>query len=201
MRTKIEFTSFRHVQGYEIKDLDNLGTELGGDKSEPRRIVGRGSELHWYTFGQKHEALFSEFANVRIETDLLKFMNKYGPVTKAEKFGYEAVSEILKSAEELRSAAKKSKAKMLVSLKNVHCELVFDSGGGPLLRVEPKTLLQALWLQYGEAISNSQSANECRLCGKVFITGNRSTARRDSKFCCTDHRRKFNNDRRPRKRA
>jgi len=58
--------------------------------------------------------------------------------------------------------------------------------------LRPLTLLDGLWLQFGQAITRGAGLQTCRLCREWFEVGYPSDRRLDSKFCCDEHRVQYN---------
>lgn len=51
------------------------------------------------------------------------------------------------------------------------------------LKLQPPSLLDAIWLQLGQAIAGSADLKQCSHCGEWFEAGANSGKRRDAKFC------------------
>jgi hypothetical protein len=66
------------------------------------------------------------------------------------------------------------------------------------LRVSPRSLLDALWLQLGQKLSDGGVIRQCEQCGGWFEAGPGSGRRSDAKFCSDEHRVIFNSRRRSR---
>lgn len=191
MKIDINLKWHRYAQGYEIqpkKKGDPNGLTIMHTMDTPERIIGRGKEIQ-YDFGDKCLGAYSEFMNVESPQQLLNFVEKYGLLHQNGFF----TDAGLTSAKNMKMV-KKNRHGYGIPLGPTEIILKFDAKGNPRLEIIPRSLEQALWLQYGETISNNQNPKECQLCGKIFMTGSRKTSRRDSKFCCPEHRQKYNND-------
>jgi hypothetical protein len=68
----------------------------------------------------------------------------------------------------------------------------------PLWRVRPSTLLDGLWLQFGQAVTRGSRIQTCAHCGAWFEAGRGTGRRLDSKFCSDEHRIAFNSLKRSR---
>jgi hypothetical protein len=60
------------------------------------------------------------------------------------------------------------------------------------LRLAPLTLLDAIWLQLGQAITSNATLRACDHCGKWFEAGQAAGRRADAKFCSDECRISFN---------
>ena len=60
------------------------------------------------------------------------------------------------------------------------------------LQLQPPTLLDAIWLQFGQAITSNAVLRTCDHCGKWFEAGQGTGRRADAKFCSDDCRIEFN---------
>lgn len=60
------------------------------------------------------------------------------------------------------------------------------------LRLEPPSLLDAIWLQLGQAITSDADLRLCALCGNPFEAGGKSGRRADAKFCSDECRINYN---------
>jgi hypothetical protein len=58
--------------------------------------------------------------------------------------------------------------------------------------LRPATLLDALWLQLGQAVTSEAHFQQCEHCGEFFVAGRGTGRRLDAKFCCDEHRIAFN---------
>jgi hypothetical protein len=67
------------------------------------------------------------------------------------------------------------------------------------LRLQPPTLLDAIWLQVGQAIVSKADLKQCNHCGKWFEAGAASDRRRDAKFCSRECKIAFHSLERSRK--
>src|SRR5262249_24745568 len=51
------------------------------------------------------------------------------------------------------------------------------------MKLQPPSLLDAIWLQLGQAITSNADLRSCVHCGNWFEAGGRSGRRADAKFC------------------
>jgi hypothetical protein len=172
----------------------------------PLRLVRLGGDLIPYRpldhFGQ----LFRIFANdVRTSKDALAFAQRFGPSTVDgfdEEVG-ESIETTIVHAEAMREflgyagGDKRLLARgieaQIAPLGQLDVALVLDPATTtPKLRLSPSNLRDALWLQFGQALSGGASLRQCQHCGGWFETGVRAGRRRDAKFCSDEHRVAFN---------
>jgi hypothetical protein len=58
--------------------------------------------------------------------------------------------------------------------------------------LRPLSLLDALWLQFGQGLVSKAELRSCKQCGKWFQAGAGGKVRADAKFCSPECRRKYN---------
>jgi len=68
----------------------------------------------------------------------------------------------------------------------------------PRWELRPNTLLDALWLQFGQALTSGSQIRQCQHCADWFEAGRGTGRRLDAKFCCDEHRTAFNSLKRSR---
>jgi hypothetical protein len=68
----------------------------------------------------------------------------------------------------------------------------------PRLRVTPRCLLDALWVQLGQALSGGGAFRQCQHCGQLFEAGGATGLRADAKFCSKEHKIAFHSLKRSR---
>jgi hypothetical protein len=79
----------------------------------------------------------------------------------------------------------------------LRASLAPDPVSGALqLKLQPPSLLDALWLQFGQAITSNAELRSCGQCGKWFEAGPGSGRRKDAKFCSDTCRIEFNSHKR-----
>jgi hypothetical protein len=62
----------------------------------------------------------------------------------------------------------------------------------PVWKFCPGSLRDALWLQFGQAVTRGDQLRACLRCGDWFEVGVGTGRRADAKFCCDEHRKVFN---------
>ena len=60
------------------------------------------------------------------------------------------------------------------------------------LKLQPPSLLDAIWLQFGQAVTGDADLRFCAQCGNPFEAGGRSGRRADAKFCSDECRINYN---------
>jgi hypothetical protein len=174
-------------------------TSARADDIEPARIVPNGEALKSYR-PHVDETLFNYFiSKAQSENGVLEFVKNYGPLTNdGLRKGCEVVREIIDAAEEMSDALRDHK--VVVPLGSLNVSIVSDDRG-TRLKVRPKCLLDALWLQLAQVKSKGVRFRECEneKCRKVFIAGPTGNRRGDARFCSDECRIKFNSLQRSRK--
>jgi hypothetical protein len=139
---------------------------LGRDWGKPQRIARRGGRLVSYRPLDQFHSLFKLFANAATDAPgLLGFVNKFGPLTTAglDKDRGEPVELMLEHANAMRewlgySVGDRSRlVEQLalehggVPLSSMTVRLTLDPNTRkPRLRLTPRSLLDALWVQLGQ---------------------------------------------------
>jgi len=155
-----------------------------------------------------HSTLYKQFADIPDDPDAyLDFMYKFGPITytHSPEYGHgwgeeESFSELKDSKSELHEMIEHWRAGSLKYLERdfragVEAKLKPYQNGGLSLRLMPRTLYDALLLQFGQAVSNDRALRACQWCGAWFETGAQSK-RTSARFCSDRCRTRFHNDRR-----
>jgi hypothetical protein len=184
--------------GYSLEDVfDQL------DKYPPAKIVGLGGPKIRKRLDD-YPALYAEFADVRTPDDLLKFITQYGPLTQRTiemsvvgKWEGDIVPYILQEAEQLRSECKSRAAKKKVILNPINCKAYLSAD--LTFTYSPVILLDAIWLQFGQSLSEGAEMRKCRLCGRLFPVGGQSGKRSVALFCREEHQVKWNSRERSKK--
>src|SRR5215472_6002697 len=176
------------------------------DPDTPARVIRRGGSLVTYRPFEDFGTLCMTFASIaKSEEGVVDFISNFGPLTKSghdQQHG-QPVPEVLECASVMWRLLKRSEKApralfelMGVSgrpLTNVEVRLVGDPGVNSLrLRLRPRSLLDALWLQLGLKLSGGGAIRECELCGGWFEAGPGTGRRLDAKFCSDAHRVTFN---------
>jgi len=165
------------------------------------------------------DLLFKNFANIATTAQgALEFVRRWGSLTPEgwdEEAG-DVVSEVTFHAEYMRGvlgvwAGKQKHLHMPVGRGQVgpHRLIVspYDTGYSSLLQAKvvwdpfakalkwelrPASLLDALWLQLGQAVTANVQFRQCERCGQFFVAGPGTGRRLDAKFCSDEHRIAFN---------
>jgi len=190
-----DFTWYRDLKGYRLipaklpprrpgqslLDVPSVGVE-------PARIVRNNGPLQTYR-PLEIPNLVGRFINMaRSEAGALEFVEKFGPLTIAGLRGKgEVVFEIMDEAAAMVRYGTRGLGKF-------KAWIVVDDEG-MRLKVEPTSLLDALWLLLAQTNTRSKLCQQCR---QPFSTGVAVKRRRDAKFCTDECRIKFNSLKRSR---
>jgi len=198
MPTRIEFRINVDKGGYRyVAAKPTLGPgqrilDIPVRDVEPERIAGRGGGRIAKRLSQ-YPMLYTEFAKVRRDDELLAFITQYGSLTKKNE-----IPKLLDAAEEMRAWIRKEKSP-LWSVANLQASLVRDKASGTaVISYSPTTLLDALWLQLAQALSVGTQFRQCKQCNIPFPVGGKGR-RLVARFCSDKCRIDFNSLQRSRR--
>jgi hypothetical protein len=183
-----------------------LGIRIVSPYIKPLRLVRLGGDLIPYRPLERFETLFRIFANdVRTARDVLAFAQKFGSLTgdglemNVGEPAYQTVvhAEGMREFLSFASGSKQLLARGIEAQMNplgqIGVAIALDAETTrPKLRLSPSSLLDALWLQFAQALAGGSSLRQCQHCGGWFETGDGTGRRRDAKFCSNEHRVIFN---------
>jgi hypothetical protein len=158
----------------------------------------------------EYHELFPVFiSDARSAEGLIRFVEKFGPLTNAglDPGVGEEVPALLREAQLMRGLLemRATRPQELVSrigpggmkLPGVQALVVADPvDGGLRLRLSPPDLLSALWMQLAQALGGGAKMRECMQCHEWFQVGAGTGRREDAKFCRDEHRIAFNSQKR-----
>jgi hypothetical protein len=200
----IDFTSWRDPSGYRLA------------KTAPEkvlRVVRRGRPDDKAAVCRPLDStpdLFRIFARtVTTAQDVLSFVERYGPLTHDGNNRGDMVEYVLFHARAMRdrlnSIFSKRRPPQLPGTSDtapgstLYAVVVWDDVKKSLRwELRPSSLLDGLWLQFGQAVTRGAHIRECAHCGEWFETGAGTSRRLDAKFCCDEHRTAFNSLKRSR---
>jgi hypothetical protein len=198
--TRVDFTSYVDRAGYEIVPDRTPKLRPGQTWLDlklrdivPARIVGKGGRKFRRRLDD-YPQLFSDFANVKTPEKLLAFVVAHGPLTQRITGGWKGdiVPVLLRQAEMMseRFEDRAGRIPIAIPLIDVKASLDVDNS----IKYRPATLLDALWLQFAQSLSDGAKMRVCRLksCRKRFPVGGKSGKRLVAEFCCDAHRIEFN---------
>ncbi len=207
-RTAIEFDWFRDPKGYQLAETGRpkmLCVVRKGAGHGPRDLeAGRPLDLT--------DQLFMIFAKTATTPErVLDFVQRFGPLTwdgLDPKKG-ESVYYATRDAEHMRQVLQYWASDHTQSsgpfvpqtgrIVSLDARLVGDPvTKSPKWELRPKTLLDALWVQLGQALTAGALMRRCEHCGDWFEVGRGSGRRFDAKFCSDEHRISFNSLKRSR---
>jgi hypothetical protein len=171
---------YRLSPGFRLKPGQRI-LDVKAEEVQPDRIVRNDGKLLPYQ-PLKIGDLFERFSRIKTEEDVLKFIEKFGPLTHQGLRGKgDVVEELIAEARDMRSRIRKPLGKLNVTIDTMDDET--------RLRVRPGCLLDAIWLQYAQANTPSR---ECPQCHERFLVGAAAGRRSDAKYCSPECRVKFN---------
>lgn len=180
---------------------------------KPQRVVPNSGELIPYQplSNTKFDKLSRVFASIQTPENVLYFVQQYGPLTEAGLYPDQGENvenalkqaaffrDLLKGGRRLRkrtSAFFEGGVTESPHFASLEASLTPDASGALRLRVLPKNLLDALWLQLAQVLAAGTSIRACLLCDTWFGAGPGTNKRLDAKFCSDEHRVLYNSRRR-----
>ena len=189
----IDFVWQRCVDGYAVVKNKNEGVHY---------IVPKSGRVEYFRPFDVHSAILrilSEKINV---PGYLDFANKFGLLN--HQTAPELLSEFELQSDELRTMLElydlgslDAVAANFNKLKVEGISVRFNTSlEPPKLCYSASTLLQAMWLQFGEMIEHKENQEMCALCKQWFAVGpatNRRRRRANAKrsFCCDSHAKRY----------
>ena len=200
--TRVDFTSYVDQAGYELipdrtprlrPGQTRLDRKVGD--IQPARIVGKGGRLKPLRLND-YPMLFNEFAKINTSHGLLAFVTEYGPLTYAGVAGGagDVVPSLLDQAKRMKGRLQPQRAKIApdIPITRLTASLSTDRRGTVSLKIVPATLLDALWLQFAQALTEGAEMHQCKHCQGWFPVGGKSGRRLVAEFCSDEHRKRFN---------
>jgi hypothetical protein len=197
----IDFTWTRDPKGYRLTDSKPL-----------RRVVRNGpngSEVSCLPLSGEEFRIFARVATS--DARLLDFVQWYGPLTwdgwdatkgdivELVMHHARAMRELLTATAEGRPPSSDGGPVYIGSDSTVHAAVIWDPATkSPRWCFRPNTLLDALWLQFGQAVTRGARLRACEHCGAWFEAGAGTGRRADARFCSGEHRIAFNSLKRSR---
>jgi hypothetical protein len=162
-------------------------------------IVGKGGKMEGVRLSDWPLA-YEEFAKVKTEEDLLKFVVKYGPLTYeygAANLYFEPqqvvlllLDEALQMRECMQGGKRGGETKPYSHI--LSARLYKTKTGEMGIEMTPSSLLDALWLQFHDTESSGAVFRICPYCKGPFAAGGNSGRRSIAEFCSEEHRKRFN---------
>jgi len=208
---EIDFEWWKDAKGYRLVDAEpnKPGVLSLSTIGSPQRVVPSGQPVPYQPLKQ-YTDLFKDFKEVRTAEDVLRFVTRFGPLTKSgldPELG-ERVPFVIENAETFRRWFNVNRARPREIVKRIgeegmvfsrlDVELRADARGSLHLHIRPKTLLEALQFQLAQVLSGGVKLSACLHCGKLFEAGN-GVRRLDSKFCSESHQKLYNSLKRSKK--
>jgi hypothetical protein len=192
---------FRDPEGYDL---------YPAEEDKPERIVRRGGELEPFHPIERTNSLYLVFAkSARNAQGLMSFMNEFGPLTDRglDQSCGESVPETVNEAQMMddliRHYASPRSPRRLgpwlgipmpwIMVGNFSAAIVrLGAARRPSLELWPDSLLDAMWMQLGQAITGDVALRLCKFCGSPFSAGSGTARRADAQFCSHQHQVTFN---------
>jgi hypothetical protein len=146
------------------------------------RIIAKGACLERYEPLKEWPDLYERFARLRTQSDAVKFVRTFGPLTTRglpEGKG-DSLYTVLRQAESMAAGT----LNIGLVVCSLNARLVADHDAIRLL-AEPADLADALWLQFAQAKSKGL-ANLCKQCNSLFATGPETRRRKGAQFCSVE---------------
>jgi len=195
------------LAGLLLAGMKPAATTILDGYEEPQRVVRVGGDLKRYRPLEEFETLYQIFANTaQTPAGVLSFIEKFGPLTEwgldpKQGENVELTIKVAAYMAELLRMDAIGHRKALISrlaqtgivLLRIKVSLIGDPIAESLkLHLGVQSLMEALWLQFGQAMARGATVRQCQHCSTLFQTGPGSGRRLDAKFCSDDHRVTFN---------
>jgi hypothetical protein len=178
-------TSGRLEEGYEWEDgelMPRYGEWISG------YIIGKGGKPVPVNLNQWPHA-FTEFAAIKTPDELTAFITKFGPLTHNKR---QVAIDLLDEAQRMRKCMQDKNESPTRNL-SLNSLLLRDRKTGELeLSITPRSLLDALWLQFQHELASGADFRICPLCKEPFAAGGETGRPRKAQFCSPEHRKRYN---------
>lgn len=158
------------------------------------------------------DLLFKIFANLaRTPDGVLELVSRFGSLTYEgwDPTKGEPVNWVMRDADQMRQVFRfwdgdREQSRLfgppfIGPGSSLDAMVVWDPAAKALRwELRPKSLLDALWLQLGQALTTGVQIRQCEHCRDWFKVGQGTGRRLDAKFCCDEHRIAFNSLKRSR---
>lgn len=175
-----------------------------GDEPAHQRVMWRQVSLSKYQPLKQFPSLFADFAKLQSSTQVLDFVNKFGPLTKEglDPQKGESADTILESAKQMRSVSETLNRPRPSILNGgepvaqgiaITASLVVDrKTKTPKVQLTLRDLRMGIWMQFAFAVSGGVALRTCDECGGLFPAGPGFDRRSDARFCSDEHRIHYN---------
>jgi hypothetical protein len=200
----IEFDWMRDPKGYRLVKATRV---VRNGKGRPSKGLEFCKPL------SATDSLFRVFVHLATTPDgVLEFVQRYGPLTWDgwDENNGDDVRLVISNAEHMRQlllyfSGNEKRPHLAASRYQatqqalINAQVIWDPATmAPKWELRPNTLLDALWLQLGQALTRGGRISQCQHCGNWFEAGRNTGRRLDAKFCCDEHRTAFNSLKRSR---
>jgi hypothetical protein len=203
----IEFDWRRDPKGYRLVEaVRQIRVVRNGKGQAPK-------DFEHYRPLSSTDVLFKIFANTATTPEgVLDFVRRFGSLTWDgwdEKIG-DDVNLVISNADHMRQLLRYPSGNenpphlplspyQATPSTSINAQVIWDPATkAPRWELRPNTLLDALWLQLGQALAAGAQIRQCEHCGDWFEAGRGTGRRLDAKFCCDEHRTSFNSLKRSR---
>jgi hypothetical protein len=129
-----------------------------------------------------------EFAAIKTPDQLTAFITKFGPLTNDKR---QAAIDLIEEARRMRECMKDKRASPGRSL-NLSSLLIRNPKTDELeISMTPRSLLDALWLQFQQSQASGAVFRTCPLCLGSFAAGGNTGRARKAQFCSPEHRKRY----------
>lgn len=201
----VEFESQRDASGYTVKavapsaaPLNTVLTEAGEIGTSGDRLVRKGGALERVRPLERSDNLFAVFAHLKSPDEIAEFMRQNGPLTKNGNRDGEHLAAVGAAIADMRKLvdawrATPGKLKTLVGdrldLAKLKASVRWNGATGTFdLSLTPEHLIEALRLQFAQAVSAARALKTCRHCLTPFLVGPGTGRLSKAEFCCDEHR-------------
>jgi hypothetical protein len=216
---KLKFTSYRDAKGYRLigtepppkgkadperlldMPMDRVSSgrlEEGHEWSDGELMPRYGKWISGYIVGKGGKPMpvdlnqwpyaFTEFAAIKTPDELTTFITKFGPLTDDKR---QMAIDLIEEARRMQKCMKDKSASPSRSL-NLSSLLVRDRKTGELeISMTPRSLLDALWLQFQQLQRSGAVFRICPLCQESFVAGGNSGRPGKAQFCSPEHRKRY----------
>jgi hypothetical protein len=190
----IDFAWWRDPKGYRLVDSTGPACVMRNGPS--------GTEVPCHPLNGEEFRIFAR--TVHTARDVLDFVQRFGPLTwdGSDPTKGDLVALVTMNAHSMRQRLDEMSRDhsrepdgpgSLSPFIGLRVVVMWDSETRtPRWAFNPNTLLDALWLQFGQAITRGAQIRSCQHCGAWFEAGLGTGRRADAKFCSDGHRIAFN---------
>src|SRR5215831_8140337 len=189
----IDFLNWRDQAGYcllEVKPPE-LGRVVRKDPNNAKLVPSRPLA--------ETDELFLIFARTAVTPEgVLDFVQQYGPLTKDGNGQGDLLHYVIMHARNMQLLLDTISTRKPPALRGefevapgstLYAVVVWDPlTKSPKWELHPSSLLDGLWLQFGQSVTRGAQIQPCAHCGNWFEAGRGIGRRAGSKFCSEEHK-------------